>query len=250
MQLILFGSDPLLPKVRAQLRSVFVSERWQGEPDPLSQLIHSMVSARTQDPVSWEAFLRLSAAFPGWNGLGDAAPQEIQGVIATVTHADNKALQLRHMIRVLRTWPDKLDLSFLAELRVEEAMTKLQTLPGVGVKSAATTLNFSRLKMRALVVDTHVHRVTRRLGLVGRKSLPAEAYSTLMESIPESWTAEELFELHWLFKGLSQKICTDALPRCGMCPLKAACPRVDVAVRRAVVAFPQSSRSLSQTSNS
>ena len=238
MQLPLFGVDPLLDRIRAKLKAVFVPETWQGDSDPLPQLIHSIVSSRTPDRVSWDAFQRLSAAFPDWDQLGDVAAEQIESMISTVTHADNKARQLRSMIRVLRTWPGKLDLSFLREMPAEEAMDRLRELPGVGVKSAATALNFSRLKMRALVVDTHVHRVAKRLGLVGRRSLPEEAYQSLMESLADDWTAEDLFELHWLLKPLGQKICTAQMPLCGRCPLKPLCPRIDVEPRGGVLPFP------------
>jgi endonuclease-3 len=108
-------------------------------------------------------------------------------------------------------------------------MTWLQGLPGVGCKTAAATLNFSTLNRRALVVDTHVHRVARRIGLVGRSALPSEAYAMLMAEAPEDWTAEDLIELHWLMKKLSQSICTAERPACGLCPFAADCPRVDAA---------------------
>jgi endonuclease III len=60
--------------------------------------------------------------------------------------------------------------------------------------------------------------------------------------VPASWRAEDLFELHWLLKGLGQSVCTDTAPRCGMCPLKAHCPRVGVGVGRKVIDFPAGRR--------
>jgi endonuclease-3 len=128
-----------------------------------------------------------------------------------------------------------LDLGFLGDAPVEEAMEWLQSLPGVGAHCAAATLNFSSLNRRVLVVDAHVHRVARRLGLAGRASEPGQACDALMGLVPQDWTAEDLFELHWLIRGLSQSLCAEAAPRCGMCPLKATCPRVGVGVGRKVI---------------
>lgn len=242
---------PLLPQLRARLLDFYGPQQPHRRMDPLSHLIKSVISSRTYDAVSWAAFLRLRDAFPDWATLGETAPAQIEAILGPVTHADRKARQLPVLIRVLQTRPHGLDLDFLGDHIVDQAVAWLRELPGVGPKSAAATLNFSTLNKRAMVVDTHVHRVTRRLGLTSRTGDAAQAYETLMSLIPADWTAQDLYELHWLLKGLGQDICSDPLALCGRCPLKDVCSRVDVEVRRAVVAFaPQSSRSLSQTPNS
>jgi len=243
-------AEPLLPRLRDQLLAFYGPQPPSKRMDPLSQLIKSIISSRTYDAVSWAAFLKLREAFPDWAELANTAPRDIEAIIAPVTHADAKARQLPVLIRVLQTRPHGLDLSFLGKHIVGQAIGWLRELPGVGPKSAAATLNFSTLNMRAMVVDTHVHRVTKRLGLTSRTGDAAQAYETLMSMIPYDRTAEELYELHWLFKGLGQDICTDPLALCGRCPFRETCPRVDVQVRRAVVAFQPRSRNLSQTPNS
>ena len=251
MQLLFDLVPPILPEVRERLLGLFGPQQPLGRMDPLSQMIKSVVSARTYDATSWAAFVELRKAFPDWDALGDTAPAEIDRVLDPTTHADQKARQLPVLIRVLRTRPCGLDMGFLADHPVEQAMSWLRALPGVGPKTAAATLNFSTLAMRAFVIDTHVHRVLRRLGIVDRKGDAAEAYERMMSLIPAEWSAEDLFELHWLFKGLGQDTCTAQLALCGRCPLKALCPRVDVTVRAPVTPFPvQSSRSRSQTPNS
>lgn len=236
MQLTLdLETAPLLPRLRDALLALFGPQPHRGQADPLSQLIHSLISARTPDAVSWAAFERLRGMFEDWAALAETSPKRIEAAIAAVTFADAKARQLPILIRLIQIRAGGLDLGFLAERSVEQAMEWLQSLPGVGVKSAAVTLNFSALRGRALVVDTHVHRVTRRLGLAPRSSEPAQAYEALMAMVPAAWSAEDLFELHWLIKGLSQSICTDGSPRCGMCPLKSECPRIGVGVGRKVI---------------
>ena len=217
-----------LPRFRERLRAAFGLQRAAHRLDPLSQLIKSMISARTYDEAAWAAFVRLRNAYPDWSPLAEAAQYEVEPVIGPVTYAEVKARQVPHALRVIRQRTGGLDLSCLAEMSVEQAMHWLQGLPGVGCKAAAAVLNFSTLRKRALVVDSHVHRVVRRLGLVGRSSDPTQAYHALMEASLADWDAEALYELHWLIKGLGQAVCTHETPRCGLCPLRDACPRVGI----------------------
>ena len=235
MQLSLsFIAPSILPALRDRLVAVFGPIRPERRLDPLSQMIKALISARTYDETSWAAFVRLQAAFPDWNALAKAEPREIERIIDPVTFADRKARQLPVLIRVLQLRRRNLDLSLLADMPIEEAMTWLQGLPGIGCKSAAAVLNFSTLNRRALVVDSHVHRVARRLGLVGRSTLPTEAYAMLMGEAPVGWTSGDLFEFHWLLKKLGQSVCTDAQPSCALCPMREDCARVDVSAGRSV----------------
>lgn len=243
MQLQFDLEPPILPQVREQLLALFGPQPAQRRLDPLSQMIKSVISARTYDPTSRAVFVELQKAFPDWDRLGDTAPAEIERILAPTTYPDQKARQLPVLIRVLRSRPHGLDLSFLAEHTIEDAMNWLQQLPGIGPRNAAATLNFSTLAIRSFVVDTHIHRVLKRLGLVDRKGDAQEAYERLMSLIPADWDAEALYELHWLFKGLGQDTCTAQLALCGRCPLRSLCPRIDVAVRAPIVPFvPRPSR--------
>jgi endonuclease-3 len=79
------------------------------------------------------------------------------------------------------------------------------------------------------VVDTHVHRVARRLGLTSRAGDARAAYDSLMDQAPAEWQGEQLYELHWLLKGHGQSLCTHFDPACGLCVLREVCPRVGVA---------------------
>jgi endonuclease-3 len=238
MQLSLdFAASPVLPRIRDELRVAFGPQCPEVRLDPLSQLIKSLISARTYDAVSWAVFARLRKAFPAWEALAEAAPARIEALIAPVTFADQKARQLPILLRVITAQIGDLDLGFLEREPLDQAMDWLRGLPGVGVMTAAATLCFSTLRRPALVVDGHVQRVAQRLGLVARSSPPEQTWTSLMALAPADWDAEAFFELHWLIKGLGQSICTDAGPQCGRCPLKASCPRRDVGVGRKVVDF-------------
>jgi endonuclease III len=237
MQLSLGLARSPLESVRDALLCEFGPQRPVARMDPISQLVKSSISGRTLDAVSWGAFLRLRAEFKCWEDLARAPVAAVAQIIDDVTFAGDKA---RHLTTTLRMIEDKvgwLSLSHLKGLEVDQARWELQALPGVGVKVAACVLNFSDLAMRALVVDTHVHRVAKRIGLVGAGDA-THAYHTLMDLAPDAWTADDLFELHWLLKrGLGQMLCPHEGPKCGACPLKTMCAKAGVGQSADVLAW-------------
>jgi endonuclease-3 len=237
-----FDPSPRLPRLRESLRAAFGPQVSQARLDPVSQMIKSLISARTYDSVSAAAFANLRRAFPDWAALKEAEPARIEALLGETTFADQKARQLPVLLKVVDHRAGGLDLGFLADWPVEQATAWLEALPGVGAHTAAAVLNFSTLNKRAMVVDGHVNRVARRLALVGRSSEPGQTGRSLMAMASSDWSAETVFELHWLLKGLGQAICTDTPPACGRCPLKADCPRVDVGIGRKVIPFAEAKR--------
>jgi endonuclease-3 len=218
-----------LPPVRDRLRTVFGAlEAPERRMDPVSQLIRAVLGSRTYDEVSWAAFFRLQRAYPDWTGLGEATADEIEPIIDPVTFADEKARQLPILIRLIILKRGALELGFLAAEPVEDAMFWLVQLNGVGVKCAAATLNFSRLSRPSMVVDGHVHRVARRLGLTPRTGDETATYHAIMEQAPDDWGADDFLEFHRLMKSHGQSICSHFEPACGLCALRDLCPRVGV----------------------
>jgi len=219
-----------LPRLRERLRAVFGAQTPPDRRlDPVSQLIKAVISSRTYDEVAWAAFIRLQQAYPDWGALGDASAEAVEQVIDPVTFAEMKARQLPTLIRTILRRRGTLELDFLGLETVEGAMAWLQGLNGVGITSAAATLNFSRLNRRTLVVDAHVARVARRLGLIPAGGDENAAYDALMDQAPADWGPEDLHELHWLMKPYGQSICSHFDPACGLCALRGTCPRLGVA---------------------
>ena len=237
MQLSLGLARSPLESVRDALLCEFGPQRPVARMDPISQLVKSSISGRTQDAVSWSAFLRLRAEFKAWEDLARAPVARLARIIDDVTFPGDKARHLTTALKMIEAKVGWLSLNHLKALTVDEARWELQVLPGVGVKVAACVLNFSDLAMRSLVVDTHVHRVARRIGLVGAGDT-THAYHTLMDMAPPSWTADDLFELHWLLKrGLGQMLCPHEAPKCGACPVKAMCAKTGVGHSADVLAW-------------
>lgn len=236
MQLSLnFGAAPPsaanLPHLRQRLLSAFGPFSSAVRLDPLDQLVRSLISARAHDEDSQATYERLKFRYPNWADLADAPGEEVRDLLCPVTYPDEKANWLPAALKQIVRRTGALSLEFLANQSVEEALGWLKKLDGVGGKVAAAVLNFSRLRMRVMVVDTHVLRVAKRYGLVTEKCTADEASRILMSLAPDEWTAEDFYELHWLMKRLGQMRCTHGWARCGACPAAAACERRDVPER-------------------
>jgi endonuclease-3 len=133
--------------------------------------------------------------------------------------ADTKAPRIQAILRELEERRGAFDLSYLRELSDEQARMELVSLPGVGPKTAAVVLSFA-LGRDAMPVDTHVHRVTRRLGLVPPTTSAERADRILHELVPAGLRTP----LHVALIRLGREICKAPTPRCRICPLKDICP--------------------------
>ena len=183
-----------------------------------------MIGGRTREAESRAAFEALRDRFGDWEVVRDAPPRAVYATIAPVNFAEVKALRLQSALHAITTLRGRIELDFLGELPVDTALAWLERLPGVGRKVSAATLNFSTLRMRALVVDTHHLRVVRNLGLTRPHANYEEAYRRLMPRLPAQWGAAELDDHHQLMKALGQTVCRSEAPSCDACPLRDLCP--------------------------
>lgn len=152
-----------------------------------------------------------------------AKPAAITTLLGDVQYAPIKAEHLLATLHRLHGQRGTLDLGFLADWPVGIAWRWLQNLPGVGPKIAAATLNFSSLRKPIFVVDTHILRLAKRLGLLPAKAGFAHAHRLLNGLIPNDWTERDHYQLHWLMKSHGQKVCRHRVPLCSDCPLRNVC---------------------------
>jgi endonuclease III len=187
--------------------------------DPLEELVLTVLSQHTSDVNAERAFESLRAAFPSWEEVARAPTRAIADAIRSGGLADTKAPRIRAILREVAERRGAFDLSYLAGLSDEEARSELLSLPGVGPKTAAVVLSFS-LERDAMPVDTHVHRVTGRLGLVPPTASAERADRILHDLVPEGLRTP----LHVALIRLGREICKAPTPRCRICPLKDICP--------------------------
>ncbi|MGH1588380.1 endonuclease III domain-containing protein [Methylobacterium phyllosphaerae] len=192
--------------------------------DPVSELVSSLLSHQTRNAESGRAFKALRARFPDWEAVIDAPVPEIEAAIAGVTWPELKAPRIRDVLRALRDRCGTLDLAFLADLEVEAARAWLQAIPGIGPKTSAAVLSFSTLRMPALPVDSHHHRVAQRLGLIDPRVDVGPSHAILRAQLPADWCAQDLYDNHEILMLHGQQVCHHRRPACGRCVLVDLCP--------------------------
>ncbi|RRA48021.1 endonuclease III [Acidipila sp. EB88] len=200
--------------------------------DPLKELIFVLISARTRTEVSLavlaELELRYAAALGNWTRLRDAPEQAVLTLLAPVTFSEKKAPALQAALRrITRQTGGALSLDFFAGQPVERIRRWLESFEGVGARGSAAVVNHSALRLRALAVDGHHHRIAQRLGFVGRSATAAETEQKLLSLLPEArWPPARLTAMHDLLKLHGQIRCTsnDWQRHCAACPLLPLCP--------------------------
>jgi endonuclease-3 len=181
---------------------------------PIAQLVKSLISSRTRDDVSLEAFYRLKTRFGSAARIAAAPVRAVEQAIAAVTFADVKAVCLVDSLQQIEVEHPDFCLDHLGGHPIAAALAELERLPGVGRKTAASVLNFSTLRQPVLVVDTHVARVLGRLGLIG----DAVRISEIVTAAMTTWSADRFAVFHAMLKRLGQTLCRWDRPHCHGCP--------------------------------
>jgi endonuclease-3 len=192
--------------------------------DPLSELVSSLLSHRTTNRSSGQAFRELRRRFADWQAVRDAPRAEVQDAIAPCTWPEQKGPRIQQVLREVTARRGELSLDFLAAMPVPQARAWLESITGIGPKTSAAVLLFSRLRMPALPVDSHHHRVAVRLGLL-RASVPVGPAHRLLEALlPADWSAQQVYDHHEVLMLHGQKCCFFKNPACARCPVLDLCP--------------------------
>jgi len=192
--------------------------------DPLSELISALLSHRTRNAESGRAFRALKAHYSTWELLRDAPESEVRDLIPMVTWPEQKAPRIQQVLQKVSELRGELSLEFLRELAVDDARAWLEQLPGVGPKTSAATLLFSNLRMPAMPVDSHHHRVAIRLALIPPRTGLERAHDLLAKLLPADWDAQHVYDHHEVLMFLGQRVCHPKKPACGKCPVNDLCP--------------------------
>jgi endonuclease-3 len=188
--------------------------------DPLSELIQTVLSQNTSDVNSDRAYGSLMQRFDGdWEAVRLAPAEAVADAIRVGGLAEIKAARIKGVLDRIAERVGELDLTFLRELPLEEGREFLRSLDGVGPKTAACVLLFSCGKP-ALPVDTHVYRVSQRLGLVPRKASAEQAHTLLEAAV----APDLVYAVHIQLIRHGRETCKAQRPRCSGCPLRDLCP--------------------------
>lgn len=210
-----------ISQVISLLEKEYGRVKWKPRLAPLDELIYTVLSQNTSDVNSQRAFKRLSDTFKSWEELSIADEAKIEKAIKGGGLFRIKAVRLKDILQGI--WKDRgsLGLDFLKDMDMEEAREWLRKFPGVGPKTAACVLLFA-LGKPAFPVDTHVHRVARRLGLAPFKSNPEQTAVVLEKITPGKF----IYQLHVHMVWHGRRVCHARRPEFGNCILEQVCPKI------------------------
>jgi endonuclease-3 len=214
------GSGDRLRSIAARLQRAYETPPWRSHGDPLDELIATVLSQHTSDVNTARAFASLRERLPSWRAVAAAPTDEVAAAIRTGGLANVKAPRIQAILRAIEAERGAYDVDHLGAMSVPEARRWLTSLPGVGPKTASCVVLFS-LGKAAFPVDTHVHRVTRRLGVVPSTASPEAVQDAIEREFGDD--RDGLYRLHLNLIRHGRDVCRAQRPRCAACILSPWC---------------------------
>jgi endonuclease III len=205
-------------KIHKRLLAFYGEPVWRNPLPAVDELVSTILSQNTNDLNRDRAFDSLRAKFGTWEEVRDAETQEVIDAIRPAGLANQKGPRIQQVLRSITEERGSLDLSFLGDLSVDDARAWLMRFNGVGPKTAAIVLCFS-LNKAAFPVDTHIYRVTGRIGLRPERMTVEQAHPHLESLFPP----ETYYPVHLNIIRLGREICQARRPRCEVCPIVTLC---------------------------
>jgi len=205
-------------KVHEKLLEFYGEPVWRNPLPAIDELVSTILSQNTNDVNRDRAFEALRAKFPTWEAVRDAKEKDVVEAVRVAGLANQKGPRIQQVLKAITKERGDLDLSFLKRMSVEDARNWLTKFNGVGPKTAAIVLCFS-LNMPAFPVDTHVYRVTGRIGLRPERMTVEQAHPHLEALFPP----ETYYAAHLNIIRLGREICTARKAMCEKCPIVKLC---------------------------
>ncbi len=185
--------------------------------DPLDMLIGTLLSQNTNDRNSHRAYLELRKRFPTWKKVAEAPVGAIASAIKVGGMKNQKSSRIKALLRTVHKDYGSYRIRGLEKMKKDEIISMITGFHGIGFKTAACVLLFS-LRREVFPVDTHIHRICNRLGLIKTKT-PDQTFETMKLLVPEG----KSYSFHTNLIRFGRTICLAQRPRCGQCPLYDAC---------------------------
>lgn len=204
--------------VYERLREQYGEKPWSPRHSPVAELVLTILSQNTSDTNRDVAYAALRERYERWDDVAGAPLDELQKVIRPAGLATQKSRSIKRALETIKQKEGDYDLSFLADMPTDEALDWLIDIKGVGPKTASIVLLFCFNKP-LFPVDTHVHRVSRRLGLIDESMNREKAHDELAKIAPVG----SYFEFHINLIEHGRAICKSRRPRCEECFLTDVC---------------------------
>ena len=216
---IIVGLAHSVRTLDALLVETYGEPKWSSKLDGISELVLTILSQHTSDINSGAAFDALTDhSHSDWNAVSAMPVEELTQVIRSAGLSNIKARRIQQVLHEILDRRGSLDLGFLQELPIADGRAWLTSLNGVGPKTAACVLLFS-YGLPVMPVDTHVHRVSGRLGLIGPKVTADRAHDLLVTLVPP----DRVYAFHINLIRHGRQVCKAGVPRCHLCPLTRQC---------------------------
>lgn len=202
-----------------KLENHFGVPKWQGRGKPLESLVKTILSQNTNDRNRDMAYEALKMKFPTWEDVMNAKALDIAAVIRSAGLANQKSINIKNVLLWIHQNYGSLDLEFLCDMDTDEAIATFLPLKGIGIKTISVVLMFACGK-DIFPVDTHVHRLCGRLGLVPDKASAEKTHHLMQPLVPKG----KSYSFHMNLLKLGRTICKARTPLCDICPLKNICP--------------------------
>ena len=187
--------------------------------DPVGELVRTILSQNTSDANRDKAYNRLRKRFPNWEQIPKANTSSIMAAIKPGGLSAIKAPRIKKIMQEISSSRNGIDLSYLKKMPSTESLAYLMAFNGVGYKTAACVLLFS-FGIKVFPVDTHIYRVSQRLGLIPKNCGRDKAFEILNQIIPKRLH----YRLHLNIIELGRMICRPKKPMCQECVLSSLCP--------------------------
>lgn len=205
-------------QIAAILADTYGFPQWRPHNPPVDELVDCILSQSTNDANRDRGFAKLRRTFRTWEEVRDADEAAVIEAIRPAGLAKQKAPRIQSVLRAITEQFGSITLEHLTDTSVEDGKRWLTSLNGVGPKTAAIVLLFA-LNKPAFPVDTHVHRVSMRLGLIGPKVTADDAHVIMEQIVP----SDRYYQAHLNIIEHGRKICHARTPWCDKCPLTAHC---------------------------
>jgi endonuclease-3 len=206
-------------EIHRRLMDLYGEQPERPHLEPVAELVSTILSQNTNDRNRDRAYDQLRERLPTWEAVRDAPVEEVADAIRTAGLAQTKAPRIQAALRQITAERSEISLDFLADMPLDEARAWLMALKGVGPKTVAIVLLFA-FGRPAFPVDTHIHRVTRRLGLIPEKASREKAHVLLEALLPP----KTYYLLHLNLIRHGRETCHPRRPACSRCVLLDLCP--------------------------
>lgn len=207
-----------VPYIIQNLKAVYGVPELERGLDPLDVLIETILSQSTTNVNSGRAFASLKQKFPTWEKARRARAESIEAAIRSGGLARQKSVRIKSLLNEIYDRRGSLDLSFLCDAPLEEAVAFLSSFKGVGPKTVACTLLFA-CGREIFPIDTHIFRIARRLGLIPAKCSDEQAHRLMAGMLP----GDRFYEVHVNMIRHGRRVCRPSDPLCDQCCLADYC---------------------------